>query len=61
MTFTVGVPPGWEGRVEEARVHFRRGLNERTLEVQRRFAAEGRTFMGLEAVLAQAKARRAGG
>jgi hypothetical protein len=60
VTFEVGVPPGWEGRVEEARAYFRKELDARVKEIHEIFAAQGRTFMGIEAVLAQDPRESAG-
>jgi hypothetical protein len=57
----VGVPPGWEDRpIEETRAHFNRGIKEREDAIHADFAATGRTFMGLEAVMAQDPRKSAG-
>lgn len=60
VTFEVGVPPGWEGRVEEARAHFTKRIDDGAKEIQEIFAAQGREFMGVEAVLAQDPRESAG-
>lgn len=52
VTFHVGVPAGWEGRVAEARVHFRALLEAAVKEEHARRRAEGRWFRGLQSVLA---------
>ena len=60
-TFEVGVPPGWEDRpIEETRAHFRRRLTELEDEVHREFAATGRTFLGIDRILAQDPGESAG-
>ena len=61
VTFTVGVPPGWEDKpIEAARAHYRRRLTELEDEVHREFAATGRSFMGLDRLLAQDPGESAG-
>jgi hypothetical protein len=61
VTFEVGVPPGYEHwPIEEVRAHFRRVLNERVAAHNAEFAAAGRTYMGLERMLAQDPRESAG-
>jgi hypothetical protein len=61
VTFTVGVPPGYEDwPIEEVRAHFRRRLTALEEEVHREFAKTGRRFMGLKRILAQRPDKTAG-
>lgn len=54
VTFRIGVPPGYEHMsLEEVRAHFRRLLDARVALIHEQRRAEGKGFLGVEAVLAQ--------